>query len=195
MRAALPALAWVLMAVLAGCSDGARGYVLDDQGGGPDTPERARGRAERQVVKALADSGITAEVAIAPAPVWRAPQRRADPDWYFPAATVTITTAPQHADRAIATVRDQLRPSMLGDAQPDILVVDAAPAATPLPPAAVPVPGDHTYVIQAGDTLATISAVFYGSVQPWRRILDANPGLDAAALPVGQAIVIPAAPK
>lgn len=187
MRTALLALGLALV----GCSDGARGYVLDDQGGGPDTPERARGRMERQVVQSLAEVGIEATVAITPAPVWRAPQRRADPGWYFPSATVTITAPPPQADQARAIAQDQLRPRMLGDAIPAILVADASAVTTTAPPAAPAVSGQQTYVIQAGDTLAAISAVFYGSVQPWRRILDANPGLDAAALPVGQAIIIP----
>lgn len=184
----------VLAFALAGCSDGARGYVLDDQGGGPDTAERARGRSERQLVQALAEVGIRAEVAIATAPVWRTPQRRAEPGWYFPTATVTISAAPADADQAIAIAHDQLRPRMLGDATPDIVVMDVPTAATPTPLVTAPVSSAQTYVIQAGDTLAAISAAFYGSVQPWRRILDANPGLDAVALPVGQAIVIPPLP-
>lgn len=48
------------------------------------------------------------------------------------------------------------------------------------------------YRVQPGDTLATIAAVFYGDAQHWRRIVDANPGLDPAALPVGETIAIPA---
>jgi len=190
MRGAL--LAFTLL--FAGCSDGARGYVLDDQGGGPDTPERARSRTERHLAQALAQAGIAAEVSIAPTPIWRAPQRRADPGWYFSTVTATISAAPQHAAQATTIAQEHLRARMLGNAAPDIVMVTAATAA-PAPPAATPTPGNQTYVIQAGDTLAAISAAFYGSVQPWRRILDANPGLDAAALPVGQSIVIPAAPR
>jgi nucleoid-associated protein YgaU len=46
-------------------------------------------------------------------------------------------------------------------------------------------------VVQEGDTLALISAVFYGSANEWRRIVDANPGLDPASLTVGRELIIP----
>jgi nucleoid-associated protein YgaU len=50
------------------------------------------------------------------------------------------------------------------------------------------------YVVQAGDTLADISAAFYGSAQHWRLIRDANPGLDAGELKAGMPLVIPPKP-
>ncbi len=74
----------------------------------------------------------------------------------------------------------------------------AAPTApTPIAPATVaaltvkPANAPSSYVIQAGDTLMQISAAAYGSSKHWRRILDANPGLDPSAMPVGKAIMLP----
>ncbi|MHC5067586.1 MAG: LysM peptidoglycan-binding domain-containing protein [Planctomycetota bacterium] len=61
-------------------------------------------------------------------------------------------------------------------------------------PAATPTTAGQRYQIQAGDTLATIASVFYGSPQHWRLIADANPGLDPAALKPGTTLVIPPAP-
>lgn len=66
--------------------------------------------------------------------------------------------------------------------------VQTAPATTP------PAPAVRTYTVQTGDTLALISAVFYGSADHWRLLVDANPGLDPQDLRVGQVITIPAKP-
>lgn len=63
-----------------------------------------------------------------------------------------------------------------------------APAATPTAPA------QRTYTVQAGDTLADIATLFYGSPTPWREIVAANPGLDPAKLTPGQTLVIPPKP-
>lgn len=50
------------------------------------------------------------------------------------------------------------------------------------------------YTIQAGDTLADISTVFYGSAQHWKLIRDANPNVDPANLNAGMVLTIPAKP-
>jgi tetratricopeptide (TPR) repeat protein len=53
--------------------------------------------------------------------------------------------------------------------------------------------GRHTYVVQAGDTLASISRKFYHSSKHWKQILDANKkNIDnPKELRVGQTLVIP----
>jgi hypothetical protein len=51
------------------------------------------------------------------------------------------------------------------------------------------------YVIQPGDRLETISRHFYGTNRYWRRIVEANPGLDPKHLNIGRRIVIPAPPE
>ncbi len=53
--------------------------------------------------------------------------------------------------------------------------------------------GSRTYVVQSGDTLASISRKFYKSSARWERILEANKkGIDdPKKLTVGQTLVIP----
>lgn len=50
------------------------------------------------------------------------------------------------------------------------------------------------YVIQPGDTLITISRHFYGTGRHWRRIAEANPGLNPRRLKIGRRILIPSLP-
>lgn len=58
-------------------------------------------------------------------------------------------------------------------------------------PAATGAPG--TYTIARGDTLAQIAARLYGDAKKWRVIANANPGLNANRLLIGQVIKLPAA--
>ena len=51
---------------------------------------------------------------------------------------------------------------------------------------------ERRYVIQKDDSLYRIAERELGDPQQWRRILAANPGLKADALPIGDSIVIPA---
>ncbi|HYE07949.1 MAG TPA: LysM peptidoglycan-binding domain-containing protein [Planctomycetota bacterium] len=93
---------------------------------------------------------------------------------------------------AVASATDATRFARLAPS-----AADAAAAPPPRPastPAAAAPASRASYVIQAGDTLAAISAAFYGSTQHWRRIADANPGLDPGALVVGATIAIPPGP-
>ena len=47
------------------------------------------------------------------------------------------------------------------------------------------------YTIKKGDTLYRIAATHYGTGRDWKKIVDANPGIDPAHLRVGQSIVLP----
>jgi nucleoid-associated protein YgaU len=47
------------------------------------------------------------------------------------------------------------------------------------------------YIIKRGDTLSEISQRKYGTSKLWRKILEANPGLDPRAMSIGQKILIP----
>ena len=60
-------------------------------------------------------------------------------------------------------------------------------APKPIPPTA------RIYIVQTGDTLASISQKFYNSKGKWKDILDANTGTleSAAKLKIGQRLVIP----
>ncbi len=50
-----------------------------------------------------------------------------------------------------------------------------------------------THVVVAGESLFTIARKYYGSGKDWRRIADANPGVDPDRIKVGARLVIPAA--
>jgi len=66
-----------------------------------------------------------------------------------------------------------------------------APMPTPAPPAVV-APGGGTHTVAKGETLGDISATHYGTTKHWRKIVEANPGLDPARLKIGQVLQIPA---
>lgn len=78
---------------------------------------------------------------------------------------------------------------------------DTGPAAmTPTPGFSDPIgaaplgsasPGG-THTVAKGETLGDISATHYGTTKHWRKIVEANPGLDPARLKIGQVIQIPA---
>jgi len=53
-----------------------------------------------------------------------------------------------------------------------------------------PRPGG-TYTIRKGDTLWNISQRAYGNGKHWRRLAEANSGLDPRRLRIGQSIAIP----
>ena len=49
----------------------------------------------------------------------------------------------------------------------------------------------RTYVIQDGDTLSSIAARRWGNARLWRRIVDANPGLQESTVNIGDEISLP----
>lgn len=49
----------------------------------------------------------------------------------------------------------------------------------------------RTHIVAANETLAEISQQYYNTHRYWKKILQANPGVDADALHVGQKLVIP----
>jgi nucleoid-associated protein YgaU len=64
--------------------------------------------------------------------------------------------------------------------------------ATPAPVAAATTTPGGTHTVAKGETLGDISATHYGTTKHWRKIVEANPGLDPARLKIGQVIQIPA---
>ncbi len=53
-------------------------------------------------------------------------------------------------------------------------------------------PTEKSHVVAAGETLGEISQKYYGSGKYWKKIVEANPGLDPNTIKVGQKLVIPA---
>lgn len=64
--------------------------------------------------------------------------------------------------------------------------VSDAPSVT-----ATPTSSANQYTIKKGDTLYSIARSHYGDGKQWKKIVDANPGLDPAKLKVGQTIELP----
>lgn len=56
-------------------------------------------------------------------------------------------------------------------------------------------PDRMTYTVRSGDTLGAIAKKLYGKTSLWRRIQDANPGVDSRYLEIGQKLVIPEPPQ
>ena len=94
---------------------------------------------------------------------------------------------------AITTAVDAARFAAVAQGTGSALAPVSHPVAPPTPAPAGPA-GTRRYTIQSNDTLADISAAFYGTPDRWRAILQANPELKAAHLPPGTVIVIPPAP-
>ena len=203
--------------VFAGCGDGRHspGFVLGENGQPRyNNSANVRAETERTIERAL-DRELApswrSNVAIADEPRW-SDLREA---WLWPATAVRVdlsgdATVPPALDTPTVTAAVvEYFAGRLADAKEQVTVTVttvARPTAPAAPVVAAPVvaaqapaeatpatqPGDaQRYQIQAGDTLARISAVFYGSPKHWRQIVDANPGLVPEALRVGQEIVIP----
>lgn len=139
-------------------------------------------------------------VAIDELPVWRPSGIQPDDgSWRWERATAHVALT---GDGPLPITVEELRAGVASYLAKRARTVDvqvttgaAKPAAPVAQTAAHPVPtAARTYTVQAGDTLADIATLFYGSPAPWRRIVEANPGLDPAKLAPGQELVIPPAP-
>jgi hypothetical protein len=203
----------VAVLIYAGCTgDMPRGVVIGMDG--KMSANSAKGTAgmvaDRLKAAIEEDLGIDwrAEVRIAELPEWIEEGRiEGEGDWRWRQLTCIVRLVPltakplTDAKRAELDVgiREYLDGKLVkrGQGLSVQLVVEqaAAPAPAPVPAPVAVTPGaaqPRTYVIQQGDTLADISAAFYGSAQHWRVIVAANPGLDGGALVAGTSIVIPA---
>ena len=210
--------------VLPGCGRDAPGVIITEDGtvvanSAEYQRKRVLAAAVRQLDEQLGGHWRSA-VAIAELPEWDGDQRSMGREWLWLKATVTVTlvgdgTAPLpesaeavhdaisdylrgKVDRpgrnltvTVATVSDAARFAALSGAPPATGPATANPAGPVAPPAPA---GPRTYTVQRDDTLAVISAVFYGSPQYWKAILAANPGLAPEELRIGQVLVIPPKP-
>ncbi|MBA3709878.1 MAG: LysM peptidoglycan-binding domain-containing protein [Planctomycetes bacterium] len=188
-----------------GCGDGrAAGMIITGDGRMmANTGENTRDEAVRTIVSQLAPRlaphwRITAAIAELPEYI-EDPRGEVGGDWRWRHATVAIgligdTQAPLPVSAADieSAVTDYLRPKVIRAQDHLSVVVHSVESAASQSPAPAST-GARTYTIAAGDTLADISAAFYGTSQHWRRIAEANPGLDPGQLVPGTSIVIPPA--
>lgn len=194
------------------CADGSRGLVFNGTGVHDDTPENARNRTVEMLTSDLQQELIMpVQVRIDDLPFYREMGRRYDEGWYYNSVIVNVDLITISTDETAATQRcteivgKRMRPAVIGGpANLDVRVVIAPPGAQPITQApridpavemAAPTAittNATTYVVQLNDTLGVISSVFYGSPKYWRKIIDANPGLDPTRLKVGVELQIPA---
>lgn len=212
----LPGVLTILIAgvVLVGCTGerGAPGVVLTGDGRILDNSAgTAKSELEREIRSGLQEflgPRWTVMVAITELPIYRTDVVGGG-DWCWPACTVTITFTgpgglPNRLEELKSGVLAHVRTRLVKSSDPVAIQVQAGAALSPVPAALSPVPAVpaavvpallapavQTYTVQAGDTLAEISTVFYGNAGRWRDILRANPGLDPAAMPAGKVLVIP----
>jgi LysM repeat protein len=212
----------LLCGLTAGCGRMAPGFIMTSDGqmlANTDENQRAhtadtiRGQLDQQL-----GGHWLSSVAIAELPEYESDERGQEDGWRWAKATVAVELVGDGAAPATGKVEEvraavfdflrrrvdrpktNLTVTVTERTDPARFAALRAPGARPAPaaaPAAIPAPaapGQRSYTIQAGDTLADISTAFYGSPQHWRRIAEANPGLDAAHLQPGTVIAIPPAP-
>lgn len=72
---------------------------------------------------------------------------------------------------------------------PAPIAVEPAVAVEPAAPVASS--SGSSYMVKKGDTLYGIARMRYGDGKAWKRIADANPGINPQGLKVGQTLMIP----
>lgn len=196
-----------VLLLLSACGDGlSRGIVITGDGKvGANNARNQRESCQETLRIAIEDDlgiGWTARVAIDELPVWVESRSGGDGDWRWERMTARVEViAPAGAALAEAK-RDELDTDSrkyllrkLVRQDPTLLAFTfRSGAALPAQPVVAANPGQRSYILQAGDTLADISTAFYGSPQHWRALLAANPGLDPTAMRPGTAIVVPPLP-
>ncbi len=216
MRCLLLAAIPLLPFLLAGCGDTgaggrATGVVFSADGRVyANSAENHRAdtiRHLRDDIGGALGAGWTVAVAIDELPAWKADSLGDGGDWRWKTCTarVSITGTGQPAVPT-SQIEGEVRSYLAKRAATVAVTVETKENTEPAPVAAAPAPvsapataatpaaGPRTYRVQPGDTLADISTVFYGAPEHWRRIVEANPGLDPARLAPGLDLVIPPKP-
>lgn len=185
MRIALICFSILLLAACGG-PNAPRAFSVSENGAHLETPTFEKGRIERILAEQIT-TGLgqpwRAEASIAEAPEW-------DPileEFRWNAATIAITvggpegaTLPSPEAEIAAAVNTFMHERMARNRAPIIGINRVVIAAT-----------GRLYTVREGDTLSRIAAAYYGQDDAWPRILDANPGIDPAALTPGTVLNIP----
>lgn len=217
----LTALSSLLLVCLCGCSpqaEGSRGFgaVITDSGMKANTDRNHRDDITQHLkndIDAALVPNWTARVVIDELPSWVPGVDPTDGDWRWSRATVHITLL---GSGSLAHTTEDLRQGVIDYMTKKVTapatnltvtitqealapIPASSPAPTPTPGAAAPVAtqlsaSPRSYTIQANDTLADISTLFYGAPEQWRLIVTANPGLNPAELKPGTVLTIPARP-
>ena len=198
----------VALLTIAGCGDSAlsRGIVITGDGKvGANNARNQRENAQDILRTAIEDdlgNGWKVSVAITELPEWMEDRRGEDGSWRWQKITAVAEIIPPAGQQLSEAKLADLDAGSRKFLQQKLALVKSDPslvafsikigtaAVPPAPPIAQAAPGQRSYLVQPGDTLADISTAFYGSPQHWRLIVQANP----AGTQAGQTIVIPAQP-
>ncbi len=199
-------LASVALLALAGCGDSpmARGIVITGDGKvGANNARNQRENAQDALRIAIEDDlgkGWSTRVAIEELPEWIEERASEDGYWRWSKLSAVVEITPPVGQQLSEAKRADLEegarkylvqklvkkdPAQLAFS---LKVAAAVPAVVTAPVAQAP--GQRSYLVQPGDTLADLSTAFYGSAQHWRVIAEANPG----GVQPGQTVIIPALP-
>ena len=212
----------IAVTALSSCSpqaEGTRGFgaVITDSGMKANTDRNHRDDITQHLKNDL-DAALapnwSSRVTIDELPTWIPGVEPTDGDWRWRRATVHITLL---GAGSLAHSSDELRLGVVDymtkkvTAPATNLTVTVTQEAISVPAAsqstaaqstgaAAPTPATHlaasarTYTIQANDTLADISTLFYGAPEHWRLIVAANPGMNPADMKPGSVLNIPVRP-
>ena len=79
-------------------------------------------------------------------------------------------------------------PAAAGSAEPDTETASETSRPSPAPSDTLP---ERTHVVQRGETLWSIAEEYYGSGPMYRKIVEANPGIDPHNIKPGRVLVVP----
>jgi nucleoid-associated protein YgaU len=191
----------LLIIALSACSSNSntpREIAVSNDGLEMGTSRNERARTEKllqtQLGEALGDSWSVG-VSLAESPEWNTITE----GWEWKTATVAITISGRLTDPlplpetelAKATL-DYLKPRMQRGHEPIVAVTRVEPA---FPSTTSGSPSEpRRYTVRSGDTLARISAAYYGRDDAWPAIIAANPEMDPAQLTPGTVLIIPKQP-
>ncbi len=211
-------LVMIPLLVLSACAQGhgERGIGMTFTADGRMVDNTAANRLEatqrhiQQAVDKALGTGWASSVTITSLPLWRERLVKGDGDWFWTTAEVQVVlfghgTPPLPLSELRDGIISYMTPLLVRDASPlanrlTVTLRVEEPLAKPVPDPRPPTAVGHstsgqTYRVQAGDTLADITTLFYGSPNAWRQIVAANSGLDPAHLQPGTELVIPPLPS
>lgn len=103
------------------------------------------------------------------------------------AEAIAPATAPRNTEPILPGAQPTPAPPPVREV-PGTTILPPAPSPDPVRPPQWP----KTHVIRPGETLQKIAKQHYGGFSKWRRIADANPGVDPTRIRPGMKLTIPA---
>ena len=151
----------------------------------------------REPLRARSEAASRRDEAARPAPVSPMPSQpapqQAEPIDALVAAAIEVVEVEERDARVVEDVIEILPPRAAaefesGDVEPESSEPALVGGADPSPTNGGSV---RRHRVQSGETLSSIAARHYGDASAWRRVAEANPGLDVDRLAIGMVILVP----